>query len=128
MATWEQLNFQNRTSPTIDQLVFLHDYIIIILCVIITIVSYIIWNFINTTFTKQNQEENHQLEIYWTLIPGLVLILIAFPSLRLLYLTEEPNYTALYVKALGHQWYWSYEYIRFNNIEFDSFLDTTKKK
>lgn len=124
MAIWEQLNFQNRSSPLIDQLIFLHDYIIIILISITTIVLYAVGFLIIKKTTKQNQEENHQLEVYWTLIPGIILILIAFPSLRLLYLTEEPTHSPLYIKALGHQWYWSYEYLNFEKIEFDAFLET----
>ena len=89
MATWEQLNFQNRTSPLIEQFIFLHDFILIILILIITTVFYIVLNIKINKFTKSKTADNHELEILWTFLPGIVLLLIAFPSLRLLYITEE---------------------------------------
>jgi cytochrome c oxidase subunit 2 len=60
--------------------------------------------------------------VIWTLLPALILILIAFPSLRLLYLSEENEISPVTMKIIGHQWYWSYEYSNFKEIEFDSFM------
>jgi cytochrome c oxidase subunit 2 len=122
MATWEQLNFQNRFSPIIEQFIFLHDHIISILILIITIVSYSITNFLVNSWTITAQKENHQLEVVWTFLPGIILLLIAFPSLRLLYLSEERETNPITIKTIGHQWYWSYEYRDFNNLEFDAFI------
>lgn len=122
MSTWEQINFQNRASPIIEQFIFLHDYIIIILTLISTIVLYIIVFVIFTKKRKTTIKDNHELEVLWTFIPGIILIIIAFPSLRLLYITEENKERAIAVKTLGHQWYWSYEYSDFNKIEFDRFI------
>jgi cytochrome c oxidase subunit 2 len=73
-------------------------------------------------FYKTKSQDNHELEVLWTFLPGAVLILIAFPSLRLLYITEESKEQNISIKTIGHQWYWSYEYSDFNNIEFDSFM------
>lgn len=122
MANWEQLNFQDRTSPLIEQLIFLHDHIIRILILIITLVFYIFLIIIKNKqiFTKIN--ENHSLEVVWTFLPGIILLLIAFPSLRLLYTSEETKNTPIFIKTIGHQWYWSYEYSNFQEIEFDSFI------
>jgi len=130
MANWEQINFQDRISPLIEQLIFLHDHILSILILIITIVSYVIISLICTKSTLKSQKENHQLEVLWTFLPGLVLILIAFPSLRLLYLSEELQRNPIILKTLGHQWYWSYEYENIQNLSFDSFItsDTKEKK
>jgi len=50
------------------------------------------------------------------------LIFLAIPSLKILYLTDELNFPIISVKVVGHQWYWSYEYNDFNNLEFDSFI------
>ena len=122
MATWEQLNFQNRTSPLIEQFIFLHDFILIILILIITTVFYIVLNIKINKFTKSKTADNHELEILWTFLPGIVLLLIAFPSLRLLYITEENKENSINIKTIGHQWYWSYEYTDFKNLEFDSFI------
>jgi cytochrome c oxidase subunit 2 len=51
-----------------------------------------------------------------------VLLFIAFPSLRILYLLDEINNPSISIKTIGHQWYWSYEYSDFNRIEFDSYI------
>lgn len=127
MASWEQLNFQNRFSPIIEQFIFLHDHIIAILTLIMLIVSYILFKFYITRFSLLNQKENHELEILWTFLPGIILILIAFPSLRLLYLSEETERYPLRIKTIGHQWYWSYEYGDFKNLEFDSFIQSSRE-
>ena len=67
------------------------------------------------------------IELIWTITPALILVLIAFPSFKLLYLMDEVTDPSLSVLAEGHQWYWSYEYPDFLNsdgdfVEFDSYL------
>lgn len=67
------------------------------------------------------------IELIWTITPAVILILIAFPSFKLLYLMDEVNDSSMSVLAEGHQWYWSYQYPDFLNteeelIEFDSYL------
>lgn len=52
----------------------------------------------------------------------MVLVFLALPSLRLLYLLDEVNDPGLSIKAVGHQWYWSYEYSDFLDLEFDSYM------
>lgn len=69
--------------------------------------------------------EEQIIEIIWTLIPGIILLFIALPSLRLLYLLDEIYNPIITIKIIGNQWYWSYEYINFNNIEFDSYIIQT---
>lgn len=71
--------------------------------------------------------EGTLIEIIWTLIPAGVLVFIAFPSLKLLYLMDEVIDPALTIKAIGHQWYWSYEYSDYGpeTIEFDSYMVPT---
>lgn len=123
MASWEQLNFQNRFSPLIEQFIFLHDHIISILILILTLVGYRIWKLVFNNFFISKQKENHELEILWTFLPGIVLIIIALPSLRLLYLSEEREKSPLNIKTIGHQWYWSYEYRDFKELEFDAFIN-----
>jgi len=122
MANWEQLNFQDRIRPLIEQLYFLHDHIIRILTLIIVLVRYIIIFFFFRKKQKTETKENHTLEIVWTILPAVTLLIIAFPSLRLLYMSEENYSCPISIKVIGHQWYWSYEYRNFKNIEFDSFI------
>jgi len=126
MANWEQLNFQNRYSPLIEQFIFLHDHIISILTLIMCLITYVIFLFILSTKTIKTQKENHELEVLWTFLPGVILILIALPSLRLLYLSEETEKNPLILKTIGHQWYWRYEYTDFKALDFDSFISTSE--
>lgn len=122
MATWSNYGFQDRNSPLIEQLNFFHDHTLIILLIITTIVAYLIiilfFNQIINRFLLHGQ----LIEIIWTIIPAVILIFIALPSLRLLYLIEEINNPSITLKSIGHQWYWSYEYSDFLNIEFDSYI------
>lgn len=62
------------------------------------------------------------IELIWTITPIIILILIAIPSIKILYLTDEIFNNKITIKSMGHQWYWSYEYSDFLNIEFDSFI------
>lgn len=66
--------------------------------------------------------EGQTIEIIWTILPAITLVIIALPSLRLIYLLDENNRPAITVKSIGHQWYWSYEYSDFKKIEFDSYI------
>lgn len=66
--------------------------------------------------------EGQLIETIWTILPALILILIALPSLRILYILDEIYNPLLTVKTIGHQWYWTYEYSDYKNIEFDSYI------
>lgn len=66
--------------------------------------------------------EGQTIELIWTILPALILIFIALPSLKLIYVLDEINNPLISIKTIGHQWYWSYEYSDFKNIEFDSYI------
>jgi len=121
MITWSTIIFPNANSPTIEQIIFFHDHSIIILVIITIMITYIIINIINIKLTSRFILENHFIETIWTVLPTIILIFIALPSLRLLYLIEESFHPILTIKVIGHQWYWSYEYTNFN-LNFDSFI------
>ncbi len=81
----------------------------------------------STYFINKRLLESQALECVWTLIPGIILIQIALPSLTLLYLLEECPRADLTVKASGNQWFWEYEYSDFwfsskEKIEFSSYI------
>lgn len=122
MATWSNFNFQNRNSPLIEQIIFFHDHTLIILIIITILVSYITITLFFNKFINRFLLENQIIELIWTILPAITLIFIALPSLRLLYLLDEINNPLITIKSIGHQWYWSYEYSDFNNIEFDSYI------
>nr|YP_004425046.1 cytochrome c oxidase subunit II [Calinaga davidis]ADU86245.1 cytochrome c oxidase subunit 2 [Calinaga davidis] len=122
MMTWSDLNFQNGASPLMEQIIFFHDHSLIILIMITILVSYLMMNLFFNKFINRYLLENQMIELIWTILPAITLIFIAFPSLRLLYLLDELNNPLITLKSIGHQWYWSYEYSDFNNIEFDSYM------
>lgn len=122
MATWSNLNLQNRATPLIEQVIFFHDYTLIILIIITITVGYLIINLLFNNYINRFLLENQLIELIWTILPSVILIFIALPSLRLLYLIDELNYPLITLKTIGHQWYWSYEYSDFKNIEFDSYI------
>lgn len=70
--------------------------------------------------------ESHFLELIWTVVPIVILLFIAFPSLYLLYLTEDSTSSGVRVKVVGHQWYWEYQYDSSRNRKaFDSYMSSS---
>nr|YP_010326871.1 cytochrome c oxidase subunit II [Olene inclusa]UNP54132.1 cytochrome c oxidase subunit 2 [Olene inclusa] len=122
MATWSNLNLQNSASPLMEQIIFFHDHTLIILIMITILVGYLMVSLLFNKFTNRFLLEGQMIELIWTILPAITLIFIALPSLRLLYLLDELNNPLITLKSIGHQWYWSYEYSDFYNIEFDSYM------
>nr|YP_009045197.1 cytochrome c oxidase subunit II [Athyma kasa]AHA03522.1 cytochrome c oxidase subunit II [Athyma kasa] len=122
MATWSNLNYQNSASPLMEQIIFFHDHTLIILIMITILVSYLMMSLFFNKYINRFLLEEQMIELIWTILPAITLIFIALPSLRLLYLLDELNNPLITLKSIGHQWYWSYEYSDFNNIEFDSYM------
>nr|YP_010564346.1 cytochrome c oxidase subunit II [Scopula lactea]UYX62369.1 cytochrome c oxidase subunit II [Scopula lactea] len=122
MATWSNLNLQNGASPLMEQIIFFHDHTLIILIMITILVGYLMINLFFNKYINRFLLEGQTIELIWTILPAITLIFIALPSLRLLYLLDELNNPLITLKSIGHQWYWSYEYSDFNNIEFSSYM------
>nr|QJT78382.1 cytochrome c oxidase subunit II [Macropodaphis paradoxa] len=120
--SWMKLNFQNSNSPLMEQLIFFHDHTIFIILMIMFNISYMMMFIINNKFINIKISENQLIEFIWTTIPPIILIFIAMPSLHLLYLMDEIKSPILTIKIFGHQWFWSYEYSDFSNIEFESYM------
>nr|YP_009450449.1 cytochrome c oxidase subunit II [Stegobium paniceum]ARH10872.1 cytochrome c oxidase subunit II [Stegobium paniceum]QCI56371.1 cytochrome c oxidase subunit II [Stegobium paniceum]QDH12150.1 cytochrome c oxidase subunit II [Stegobium paniceum] len=122
MATWHMLSTQDSMSPLMEQLLFFHDHTMLILIMITMIVGYLMISLFFNNYNYRSLLEGQSIELIWTILPAVILIFIALPSLRILYMLDEINNPAISVKAIGHQWYWSYEYSDFKNIEFDSYM------
>lgn len=121
-----QLGFQCAGSSIMEEVNFFHDQIMFILIIILTVVLGLIFRTLSITFSKQGLVEGAIIEIVWTLIPAIILIFIAFPSLKLLYLIEEESDSELTIKAIGHQWYWWYEYSDYEGSpDFESYVVPT---
>lgn len=127
MAHWGQLILQDAASPIILQIISFHDHALVILAIIISVVTYAILTLIFRKFSSRVRSDAQQIETIWTILPAVILIFLAVPSLRLLYLTDEINSPSVTIKTIGHQWYWSYEYSDFSNIQFDSYILPTSE-
>nr|YP_009756874.1 cytochrome c oxidase subunit II [Tephritis femoralis]QIK50378.1 cytochrome c oxidase subunit 2 [Tephritis femoralis] len=127
MTTWTTFSFQDSASPLMEQLIFFHDHTLMILVMITTLVSYLMFMLFFNKYTNRNLLHGQTIEMIWTILPAIMLLFIALPSLRLLYLLDEINEPSMTLKSIGHQWYWSYEYSDFLNIEFDSYMIPTNE-
>nr|BAK23176.1 cytochrome c oxidase subunit II [Paedocypris sp. Banka Is.] len=126
MAHPAQLGFQDAASPVMEELLHFHDHALMIVFLISTLVLYIIVAMVSTKLTNKYILDSQEIEIVWTILPAVILVLIALPSLRILYLMDEINDPHLTIKAMGHQWYWSYEYTDYENLGFDSYMLPTQ--
>nr|ATG83164.1 cytochrome c oxidase subunit II [Alobaldia tobae] len=122
MATWKMISFQDSVTPIMEQLIMFHDHTMMILTMITVSVLYMLVSLVFNKLTNRNLLEGQLIELIWTLMPAVMLIIIALPSLKILYMLEEMNAPMITMKAIGHQWYWSYEYSDFKKIEMDSYM------
>nr|AFQ62307.1 cytochrome c oxidase subunit II [Enicmus brevicornis] len=125
MASWKTYLLQDSSSSLMEQLNFFHDHALLVLVVITILVGQLMMNLFFNKFIHRNLLDGQIIELVWTILPAITLIFIALPSLRLIYILDEVNNPLITIKTLGHQWYWSYEYSDFKNIEFDSYMIPT---
>jgi cytochrome c oxidase subunit II len=125
--------FQDSATPQMEGLIELHDNIMYYLVLILFAVGWVLFSiiryFVETKSPISHKYLNHGtlIELIWTITPAIILILIAFPSFKLLYLMDEVNDPSMTISVEGHQWYWSYQYPDFIDsseefIEFDSYI------
>jgi cytochrome c oxidase subunit II len=133
-APWE-FRLQGAASPVMDQIEWFHNWLLII----ITVLTLFVLGLLVTVMVRFNARANpvpsrttHNtlIEVAWTLIPVLILVAIAVPSFRLLFVELDVPKADLTVKATGKQWYWTYSYPDNGKLEFDSLLacDDTREK
>nr|AFG29130.1 cytochrome c oxidase subunit II [Tetanocera fuscinervis] len=122
MSTWSNLGLQDSASPLMEQLIFFHDHTLLILLMITLLVGYLMVSLSFNSYVNRFLLHGQLIEIIWTILPAVILLFIALPSLRLLYLLDEINSPSITLKSIGHQWYWSYEYSDFMGVEFDSYM------
>nr|YP_002970944.1 cytochrome c oxidase subunit II [Chalarodon madagascariensis]BAH70450.1 cytochrome oxidase subunit 2 [Chalarodon madagascariensis] len=126
MAHPSQLGFQDAASPIMEELLHFHDHALMIVFLISALVLYTITLMMTTNLTHTNTMDAQEVEMIWTILPAIILIMIALPSLRILYLMDEINNPHLTIKTIGHQWYWSYEYTDYKDLSFDSYMTPTQ--
>lgn len=123
--------FQDSATPNMEGILELHNNVVFYLCIILGFVTFMLYNIL-TTYNKSVMpykylNQGQFIEIIWTTLPAVILLIIAFPSFILLYICDEVIAPAMTIKAMGLQWYWKYEYSDFINdngetIEYESYV------
>nr|YP_010393237.1 cytochrome c oxidase subunit II [Cellana toreuma]UPX89399.1 cytochrome c oxidase subunit II [Cellana toreuma]WNO18542.1 cytochrome c oxidase subunit II [Cellana toreuma] len=122
MSRYSQLGFMDASSLVMEQLIFFHDHAMVVLVFIVFLVGYLMVYLMFSSLMDRNGLDGQVIEIVWTILPAVILVFLALPSLRLLYLMDDLGSCFLTIKCVGHQWYWSYEYSDFVGIAFDSYM------
>nr|YP_002727981.1 cytochrome c oxidase subunit II [Pyramidella dolabrata]ACE62849.1 cytochrome c oxidase subunit II [Pyramidella dolabrata] len=127
MSFWGQLNLMDPASWIQSEMILFHDHALTLLVGIFFFVALMGVKLLTNRMSCRTFFEAQQLETIWTVIPALLLILLALPSMRLLYLLDENFSSKVILKATGHQWYWSYEVPALNVESFDSYMIPTNE-
>jgi len=122
-----QVGLQQSASPVMDNIIWFHDFLLYIITgiagfVLILLVVVMVRFNARTNPIPSRTTHNTLIEIAWTLIPIVILMFIAVPSFKLLFLQLNVPAADLTVKATGKQWYWSYSYPDNGQFEFDSLM------
>ncbi len=125
-APWH-LGMQPAVSPVASEMHNFHDLLLWIITLItvfvLALLVYVIVRFrASANPVPSKTSHNTLIEVAWTVVPILILIVIAVPSFKLLYFGDKTKQAELTIKAIGKQWYWSYEYPDNGNFTFDATL------
>jgi len=122
-----QINLQDAASPVMERVHDFHNFLLIIITAIVLLVlglmAYIIFRF-NAKRNPVPSKTTHNtlLEVVWTGVPIIILVIIAIPSMKLLYFHDRAQEYDMTLKVTGHQWYWTYSYPDHGDFSFGSFL------
>ena len=122
-----QLGFQEALSPVMVQLTEFHDWLLVLITVIsifvLALLLVCIFRFnAKANPTPSRTSHNTLLEVLWTAIPILILVVVAIPSFKLLYFQDRAVNADMTIKAIGNQWYWTYEYPDHGGFTFDAIM------
>ena len=120
-----QMNLQEPATPLMEQIVNFHDLLLIVITLIslfvLALLVYVIMKFNEKANPNPSRTtHNTTIEVLWTVIPVVILVVIAVPSFKLLYKSDVIPKVDMTIKATGHQWYWNYEYVDHGNFSFDA--------
>jgi cytochrome c oxidase subunit 2 len=126
-----QLGLQDAGSPVMADIIWFHDLLMVLITAIALFVLVLLAIIVVRFNVRRNPNpsrttHNTPIEVIWTIVPVIILVVIAVPSFRLLFLELDEPKADLTVKATGKQWYWSYSYPDNGNFEFDSLIVADK--
>nr|AOY36469.1 cytochrome c oxidase subunit 2 [Chrysis corusca] len=122
MATWMMFGIPDSSTDYSLMIDWFHDLVMMVLMFIMFIIWMIFMNLILNKMININLIHGHLIEVIWTVFPMMILMFLAVPSLQILYFIDEVFEPSMTVKINGHQWYWTYEYSDFKNLQFDSYM------
>ena len=126
-ATDWQLSFQNPATDLMGSVVGLHNIILIVMTLVTLFVLFLLF-YVSFRFSAKRNPipstttHNTVVEVLWTAIPIVILVVLAIPSFKLLYQQEKSENYDMTVKVIGHQWYWEYEYPDHGDFYFESYM------
>nr|ASV72578.1 cytochrome oxidase subunit 2 [Arisubathynella cheongmiensis] len=129
MNKWGSIELMDSVTPLMEMMIFFHDHVMTILLLILTLVGYVMLSMLFNKNINRFLLEGQYIEIIWTILPSLILIMIALPSLHLLYVSDELFNVKYNIKIMAHQWYWSYTYFNKeikNCLTFDSYMNSSE--
>jgi len=120
-----QLNFQEAATPLMEDITRFHDLllwiIILISLFVLALLAYVMVKFnANANPNPSRTTHNTAIEVMWTVVPVVILVVIAIPSFKLLYASDVIPKVDMTIKATGNQWYWTYEYPDHGKFSFDA--------
>lgn len=120
-----KFGFQPAASPVMERIEQFHTMLVyIIVAISVFVLALILWIIIRynqrANPTPSKVHHNTVLEVLWTVVPVIILVLIAIPSFRLLYYEADIPPADVFIRAVGHQWYWSYEFPKDGDFQFTS--------
>ncbi len=120
-----QMDFQPAATPVMERIIDFHNLLLVVEVAIVVFVLFLMLYIIIKFNAKSNpiptKTTHHTgLEVVWTLLPIIVLMVIAVPSMRTLFFMDKAANPEMTLKIIGHQWYWSYQYPDNGGFEFDS--------
>lgn len=122
IVKWWGFSLQNIVTSPGAYLDWFHDYTCGFLIFILILVGGVLVLVRINYWVSKNFLESSTLEFTWTVFPAVILIFIGFPRLYILYIHEVEDKAEMTLKVTGHQWYWSYDYSDFKDVEFDRFI------
>jgi cytochrome c oxidase subunit 2 len=125
-AAW-QLGLQQPATVVAGDIGSFHNLLLIIITVItVFVLALLVYVMVRFRADKNpvpsKTAHNTVIEVIWTVVPVMILIVIAIPSFKLLYLEDVVPKADMTIKAIGHQWFWSYEYPDHGNFTFDALM------
>ena len=127
MIFWGILSLQDALRVTIEQIIYFHDYLTIVIIIIICVVGYFLGFVLFRKAYSSRIVADHLVETVWTVLPIVVLVFLVYPSIYLLYLIDERRVEFLCtLKVIGHQWYWRYKIDGLITLEIDSYMDADR--